>query len=190
MNIKNFNMFNIPNQKIKLISLALSGTLMATALSSCKNKEDSFNREMLLTENNVTYLMEFTNYIRYSDGWIEVRLADGSSVLTNEKNIVTFEKRSEIMDILSKQEEIVTIDTYGADTNLKKHDAMLLPVAGESLFLKIDGYTRNSDGWISIYLADGTKINTNETNIVIFNSNSKMMEQITGEKNQTLKLIP
>lgn len=67
---------------------------------------------------------------------------------------------------------------------------ILLTFGNITYSMEINGSVRFQDGWIRITLADGSKIYTNDMNVIAFNSNSKMMEQVVQEKDQSLTLVP
>ena len=198
MDLKNLNIFNMPKVKSKLCALALAGTLMVTSLTGCSGgsktndagENISSKDSMLLDAGNIIYSLQISGMTRGSSGWIEVTLADGSKVSTNERNVISYDGNSEMMRNVLEQENVVAVDTIQPDGNVKGQDTIMLFVEDEVHLLQTSGMTRGSSGWIEVTLADGSKISTNEMNVIAFNSNSKMMEQVTREKGQSKVLVP
>ena len=95
-----------------------------------------------------------------------------------------------MMNNIAQQDNIINVETIQADGSVKNADTILLLVDGEAHLLEISKYQLWSDGLIEITLADGSKIYTNDMNVIAFNSNSKMMEQVVQEKDQSLTLVP
>ena len=190
MNIKNLKVFNMPKAKSKLFALTLAGALMTTSLTGCSGGRVNAKSNILLTFGNITYSMEINGSARFQDGWIRITLADGSKIYTNEKNIINYNQNSDMMNNIAQQDNIINVETIQADGSVKNTDTILLLVDGEAHLLEISKSQLWSDGLIEITLADGSKIYTNDMNVIAFNSNSKMMEQVVQEKDQSLTLVP
>ena len=111
MDLKNLKVFNMPKAKTRLCALALAGTLMVTSLTGCsggsktndKGESISGNSNILLTSGDITYSMEINGYTRWSSGWIEITLADGSKVSTNEMNVIAFNSNSKMMEQVTQE---------------------------------------------------------------------------------------
>ena len=116
------------------------------------------------------------SYDRWSEGWVSIKLLDGSELGTNEFNVVCYSPSSQIMDEIGK--DIPYLEDVLGEEKLKDSDTALILVNGEIFKLRITSSNRWSSGVVELKLEDATTVFINEKNVICYNDQSKIMDQV------------
>ena len=144
------------------------------------------NDMMLLLLNEQIYKIPIKDFNRISKGWIDITLKDDSKLSTNAKNVIIYNQDSPLLQEI--ENDVISIDNIPSESS-KNNDTMLLLLNDQIYKVPINDFTRISNGWIDLILDDGSKISTNETNIITYNDNSKIMDQVEEHSHvKTLKM--
>lgn len=178
--IKGIKVFNGPRVKTRLCTVSLVGILLTVPLFGCSSSKDTKNDKdsVLVNFGDCTYSFETESANRWSSGFVDFTLADGSKLQTNEMNIITYNSNSPVMNSVLEDSNVLDVETVYTTEDLEDVDMMLLLVDGEVYSLGIKKANRWSEGLVNVTLLDDSEIEVNEKNVIFYNSNSKIMDQV------------
>ena len=174
------------NLNIYKRALALVAASSLVLMSGCstkvdKNSNTDLNRAMISIGNECV-AFDILEYQRWTDSHIELTLEDGTKISVHPSDLQLYNNNSEKMRKL--EESISTIDIYDSynSTEHSDYDKAFVQIGDNLVVLEISKYEiwkdSRYDSNTVLTLVDGTTMAIHPMDLILFNSNSLIMNQV------------
>ena len=167
------------NKGKRILSGVLASSIML--LSGCSvsetAKSDKYDRAMA-TIGDQHFAFDIDNYNRIDNACIILYLEDGTRAKLHPKDVSIYYGDSEQMREIEKILSPITIEDTKDDINDDTYDRALVNLDDNYVIFEITKHARIDNALTILYLIDGTKLMVNPLDLVLYNSRSKVMQEV------------
>lgn len=178
MSIKNLKLFNKAKWKTRFCLFSLVGVLSTTPLTACQNnkKEEKPEKDTVLLQlGNNTFSLEIEGF-QATGNRLSITLKDGTYLYVSKENTIFYSSKSETMKAL--ENDIVKIESLEDKEEISDTDTALLFYNDNFYSFGIEDYKISTTNSSTINLEDGTTVVSDYKNVLFYDDDSKIMDQI------------